>query len=315
MRRAKRSTPEGEHRAVLLAEVLAALAPQPGEIAVDCTVGWAGHAVEILRRVGPDGLVIGLDLDAENLPTARQRLAAVGHPFHLHHSNFAGLAQVLGEHGLAEVDMVLADLGMSSMQVDDAARGFSYRRGGALDMRMDRSRGKTAAQLLATIGEDELARALRELGDELQAETIAAAIVHARRAAPLTTTDELVRVIQNATGQERWRLHPAPGQWKLHPAARTFQALRILVNRELQSLEHLLRLLPTCLKPGGRAAIISFHSGEDRLAKNAFRDGLRAGVYAEVSPDPVRAAPEERMSNPRSRSAKLRWAERARDPV
>lgn len=308
MRHAERSTPAGKHRPVLLVEVLAAFAPQPGDVAVDCTVGWAGHAVELLERVGPDGMVIGVDLDAENLPKARERLEQVGHPFRLHHSNFAGLAQVLAEHGMAQADMVLADLGMSSMQVDDPARGFSYRRGGALDMRMDRTRGKTAARLLATIAEDELARALRELGDEPQAETIAAAIVHARRAAPLTTTDDLVRVIQGATGQERWRLHPAPGQWKLHPAARTFQALRILVNRELQSLEHLLRLLPVCLKPGGRAAIISFHSGEDRLVKTAFRDGLRAGVFAEISPDPVRATPEERRSNPRSRSAKLRWA-------
>lgn len=308
MRRGPRSTPEGEHRPVLLGDVLAALAPQPGEIAVDCTVGWAGHAVELLQRVGPTGMLIGLDLDAENLPRARERLTEVAHPFHLHHLNFAGLAQALGEHGLAQADMVLADLGMSSMQVDDPARGFSYRRAGALDMRMDRSRGKTAAQLLATIAEDELARALAELGDEPHAQAIAAAIVRERGTRPLATTDDLVRLIQSATGQQQWRLHPTPGEWKLHPAARTFQALRILVNRELQNLEHLLRLLPMCLKPGGRAAIISFHSGEDRLVKSAFRDGLREGVYARVSPDPARATSEERMRNPRSRSAKLRWA-------
>ncbi len=308
MRPGRRSTPEGEHRAVLLSEVLAALDPQPGEIAVDCTVGWAGHAVELLKRVGPTGMLIGLDLDAGNLPRARERLAAVGHPFHLHHRNFAGLAQALGEHGLTQADMVLADLGMSSMQVDDPARGFSYRRPGALDMRMDRSRGKTAAQLLATIAEDELARALAELGDEPHAQAIAAAIVRERRTRPLETTDDLVRVIQDATGQQKWRLHPAPGEWKLHPAARTFQALRILVNRELQNLQHLLRLLPTCLKPNGRAAIISFHSGEDRLVKSAFREGLREGIYAQISPEPVRATSDERLSNPRSRSAKLRWA-------
>src|SRR5205823_2967289 len=123
----RRSTPEGEHRAVLADEVLAALGPQPGEVAVDCTVGWAGHAVELLKRVGPTGMLIGIDLDAENLPRARERLAEAGHPFHLHHGNFAGLAQVLGEHGLTQADMVLADLGMSSMQVDDPERGFSYR--------------------------------------------------------------------------------------------------------------------------------------------------------------------------------------------
>jgi 16S rRNA (cytosine1402-N4)-methyltransferase len=306
--RRPRSTPAGEHRPVLLAEVLAALDPQPGEIVVDCTVGWAGHAAELVDRVGPTGLLIGLDLDAHNLPQARDRLSPVGNPFHLHHRNFAGLPQALGEHGLIQVDMVLADLGMSSMQVDDPARGFSYRRAGALDMRMDRSRGKTAAQLLATIREDDLARALAELGDEPHAEAISAAVVHQRQAKPLATTDDLVRVIQDATGQQRWRLHPAPGEWKLHPAARTFQALRILVNRELDNLQHLLRMLPAHLKPGGRAAIISFHSGEDRLVKCAFRDGLRQGIYAEVAADPLRAAPAERMSNPRSRSAKLRWA-------
>jgi 16S rRNA (cytosine1402-N4)-methyltransferase len=311
MPRPQRSTPEGEHRPVLLDEVLAVLDPKPGEAAVDCTVGWAGHAAALLQRVGPTGLLIGLDRDAENLPRARERLTAVGHPFHLRHLNFAGLAQALGEHGLAQADLVVADLGMSSMQVDDPARGFSYRRAGALDMRMDRSRGKTAAQLLATIGEDELARALQELGDEPDAGRIAAAVVQARGAGPLETTADLVRVIQGATGQTRWRLHPAAGKWNLHPAARTFQALRILVNRELQSLEHLLRVLPVCLKPGGRAAIISFHSGEDRLVKNALRDGLRAGVYAQVSPDPVRAAPAERAGNPRSRSAKMRWAVKA----
>ena len=310
MRRRSRSTPRGEHRAVLLDEVLAALGPQPGQIAVDCTVGWAGHAAELLGRLGPDGLLIGMDLDAGNLPTARERLIVVGYPFHLHHGNFAGLPQALGEHGLTQADMIVADLGMSSMQVDDPARGFSYRRDGALDMRMDQSRGKTAAQILATIDEAELAQALRELGDEKAAERIAATIVAARNASPPQTTADLARLIQDATGQADWRLHPRPGEWNLHPAARTFQALRILVNRELQNLDHLLRVLPVCLKPSGRAAIISFHSGEDRLVKAAFRAGERAGIYARISPDPERAGPAERLSNPRSRSAKLRWAVR-----
>src|SRR5439155_5379131 len=159
--------------------------------------------------------------------------------------------------------------------------------------------------------EAELARALHELGDETDARRIAAAIVTARKAAPLQTTADLARLIQDATGQANWRLHPKSGEWNLHPAARTFQALRILVNRELQSLEHLLRVLPSCLNPGGRVAIISFHSGEDRLVKAAFRDGLRTGMYGRISPDPVRAGPAERMSNPRARSAKLRRAVRA----
>jgi 16S rRNA (cytosine1402-N4)-methyltransferase len=309
MRRYKnpRSTPQGEHRAVLLDEVLQVLAPAAGMVVVDCTVGWAGHSAELLTRVGPGGLLIGLDMDAENLPKARERLDAVGHPFHLHHSNFAGLQQVLASHGIERADAILADLGMSSMQVDDAARGFSYSRDGVLDMRMDRSRGKTAAQLLATIARDELADHLRTLGDEPHADRIAAAIVEGRAKAPITTTHQLANIIQTTTKQETWRLHPTAGKWNTHPAARTFQALRILVNRELGNLEHLLRLLPMCLKPGGCAAIISFHSGEDRLAKASLRAGHEAGVYASISADPLRASFKERTENPRSRSAKLRW--------
>jgi 16S rRNA (cytosine1402-N4)-methyltransferase len=293
---------------VLLDEVLAALDPQPGEVAVDCTVGWAGHAVELLRRVGPHGRLLGIDFDADNLPRARERLAAVGFPFSLHHGNFAGLPGVLAAEGVSAADVLVADLGMSSMQVDDAERGFSYVRDGPLDMRMDRSRGRTAAQLLATIPETDLARALRELGDEPEAERFAAALVAARQREPLERTSDVARVLLEASRGKGWRLHPAPGKWNLHPAARTFQVLRILVNRELANLEQLLRVLPHCLRPRGRAAVISFHSGEDRLVKAAFRDGRHASVYAAVSEEPVRASFAERTDNPRARSAKLRWA-------
>ena len=305
-----RSTPHGEHRPVLLDEVLRILVPQPAMVVVDCTVGWAGHSAELLQRVGPTGLLIGLDLDGENLPKAKEWLEAIGHPYHLHHTNFAGLQQALGEHGLMQVDAILADLGMSSMQVDDPERGFSYSRDGSLDMRMDRSRGRSAAQILAAISKKELADALKTWGDEPAANRIAAAIIEARTQTPITTTKQLAAIIQSAVQQETWRLHPTPGKWTLHPAARTFQALRILVNRELANLEHLLRLLPICLKPGGHAAIISFHSGEDRLVKAAFRTGLETTVYAATSTDPVRASWNERTENPRSRSAKLRWVER-----
>jgi 16S rRNA (cytosine1402-N4)-methyltransferase len=314
--RRERTTPAGEHRPVLLDEVLTALDPQPGQVVVDCTVGWAGHSAELLRRVGPSGLLVGCDLDPDNLPRARERLEAVGFPFRLHHANFAGLPNVLAAEGVGGADALVADLGMSSMQVDDPGRGFSYVRDGPLDMRMDRGRGRTAADLLATIGEDELRRALAELGDEPDAARIARAVVAARKREPIRTTADLVRVVKEATQGDpdaTWRLHPRPGKWNLHPGARTFQALRILVNRELANLEQLLRVLPACLKPGGRAAVISFHSGEDRLVKAAFRDGHRAGVYASVSPELVRATAEERMANPRSRSAKLRWAERGRE--
>src|SRR5579884_4017815 len=312
--RGQRSTPHGEHRPVLLDEVVAALDPRPGQVVVDCTVGWAGHAAELLRRVGPSGRLIGLDFDADNLPRARARLEPLGGPFALHHGNFAGLPTVLASEGASAADAVLADRGMSRRQVDDAERGFSYVRDGPLDMRMDRSRGRTAAQLLATVSEQELARVLREWGDEPEAERIAAAIVAARQKGPLERTSDVARVILEATqpsgAKGQWQLHPSPGRWNLHPAARTFQALRILVNRELANLQQLLRILPTVLAPGGVAAIISFHSGEDRLVKSAFFDGLRSGVYRAVADEPLRAMAEERWDNPRSRSAKLRWARR-----
>jgi len=305
-----RSTPQGEHRAVLLQEVLAALEPQPGQVVVDCTVGWAGHAAELLSRVGPQGRLVGFDLDADNLIHAKERLAAIGHPFTVHHANFAGLANVIGAEGVSAVDCLLADLGMSSMQVDDADRGFSYVRDGPLDMRMDRSRGRTASEVLATISEEELRQALHEIGDEPEADKIARAIVAARPNGPWQRTTDLARLIMEATQATSWRLHPKRNKWVLHPAARTFQALRILVNREMANLQQLLRLLPSILNPGGRAAIISFHSGEDRLVKAAFRDGLRAGTYQAISDEPVRAGWNERTENPRSRSAKLRWAKR-----
>ncbi|HEV3193536.1 MAG TPA: 16S rRNA (cytosine(1402)-N(4))-methyltransferase RsmH, partial [Polyangiaceae bacterium] len=218
---------------MLLDHVLTILDPQPGMVVVDCTIGWAGHGVELLRRIGPEGRLVGVDLDADNLLRAKQRLEEVGHRFTLHHANFAGLANALAAEGVVEVDCVLADLGMSSMQVDDSERGFSYVRDGPLDMRMDRSRGKTAAQLLATLPESELRHALRELGDEPEAERIARGIVAARADGPIERTGDLVRLITEETQTIAWRLHPQRDKWNLHPAARTFQALRILVNREL----------------------------------------------------------------------------------
>jgi 16S rRNA (cytosine1402-N4)-methyltransferase len=313
MRPGQRSTPAGSHRPVMLDEVLAVLAPWPGAIVVDATVGAGGHAVELLRRIAPAGKLIGLDRDAKNLPQARERLTAVGHPFSLHHTNFAGLAQVLGAEGIDGVDLLLADLGMSSMQVDDPERGFSYRRDGPLDMRMDQGRGQTAAQLLATIGEAELAQALAELGDEPEAARIARFLVQNRKERRLERTGDLAEAVSAALGIDpsKWRLHPSRGKWNTHPAARTFQALRLLVNREMESLDHLLRILPDCLRPGGKAAIISFHSGEDRRVKIAFRDGQRGGIFSEISAEPLRPGAEERATNPRARSAKLRWARRA----
>ncbi|MGL6096983.1 MAG: 16S rRNA (cytosine(1402)-N(4))-methyltransferase RsmH [Fimbriiglobus sp.] len=306
----ERTTPAGEHVPVLLAEVLAAVGAKPGHVVVDCTLGFAGHSVELLKLVGPAGKLIATDLDADNLPRAEPRLAAVGHPFALHHANFAGLQNVLGAEGFSGVDGLIADLGMSSMQVDDRARGFSFLRDGPLDMRMDRTRGKTAATLLNTLTADELAAAFRDLGDEPAADAIAAAIVEQRATKPLERTRELTDLIERAAAVTVYHGPgmPAARKQRLGPMTRVFQTLRILVNRELANLQQLLRVLPAVLNPGGTAAIISFHSGEDRLIKAAFRDGLRAGVYAAASDEPVRPGEAERAANPRSRSAKLRWA-------
>jgi 16S rRNA (cytosine1402-N4)-methyltransferase len=306
---ADRSTPPGGHLPVMLGEVMNALDPQLGEIAVDCTLGAAGHSVELLKRVGASGRLIAVDLDPENLEPARAILAEESDNFELHAGNFAGLAHLLAEGA----DVILADLGVSSMQIDDPGRGFSYRRHGPLDMRMDPNRGRTAAELLTTLSADELARALREMGDfdefgPQAAERLAIAIAESL---PVTTdqlTDLVVRLVPPPP--------PPPGknvkmwQLKYRPVACAYQALRILVNRELANLAELLRVLPAVLKPGGRVAVISFHSGEDRLVKQSFRDGLRSGIYSAVADDAIRAGYTERHTNPRSRSAKLRWAKR-----
>ncbi len=226
MKHRQRSTPPGQHRPVLLDEVLAVLEPRPGAVFADCTVGWGGHAAAILARLGPTGRLIGTDLDPDNLPRARARLETLGLPFALYHSNFAALPSLLAAAGVTGLDGLVADLGMSSMQVNDAGRGFSYARDGPLDMRMDQTRGRSAAQVLATISQADLAQALRQLGDEPDADRIAAAIVTARQQGELLRTTDLVRVIQQAApggNAKPWRLHPAPGRWNLHPAAHTFR--------------------------------------------------------------------------------------------
>src|SRR4051812_42128976 len=279
-----------------------ALKVREGMIVVDCTVGLGGHSAELLRRIGPSGKLIGLDLDEGNLRLAAQNLNAAN--VSLHHSNFAGITKILAGE---KVDAVLADLGVASPQIDDPARGFSYRQDGPLDMRMDPTRGKPASDLVNRMNERELAEALLEYGDETDARDIARLIVERRKKRPITTTYELMALVCEARD---FTIERGAGA-KLHPAARTFQALRILVNREMANLDRLLAVLPDVLKPGGAAAIISFHSGEDRRVKDAFRDGLRGGIYAEISRDPIIADEREQRENPRSRSAKLRWARRA----
>jgi 16S rRNA (cytosine1402-N4)-methyltransferase len=294
------------HIPVLLDAVLESLDPRPGQTIIDCTTGLAGHSVELLTLIRPDGLLIGLDFDPRNLELARQKLETTGGAFRLIHSNFAAIPTVLAELKIAKVDGILADLGVASPQIDDPERGFSYRKPGPLDMRMDPTRGQPASALIQRLSEKELREAFLELGDETDAPQIAKLIVQRRARQPILTTQDLMAIICEARD---FTLVRAAGA-KLHPAARTFQALRMLVNRETGNLERLLVIAPDHLKPGGRLVIISFHSGEDRRVKAALREGERAGVYEQVSPQPVTATQEEIIENPRSRSAKLRWAVR-----
>jgi 16S rRNA (cytosine1402-N4)-methyltransferase len=292
---------------VLLDAVLSVIKPRPGMTVVDCTAGLGGHSAELLSRVSPGGRLLAFDFDAANIARARDKLAPIGGNFDLFHSNFAAIAKILAETGVGKVDAVLADLGVASPQIDDPSRGFSYRAPGPLDMRMDNTRGQPASALVNRMSERELADALLELGDETDAPQIARLIVERRQENPIVTTEDLTAIVCEARD---FTLKRAAGA-KLHPAARTFQALRILVNRELANLQHLLSVIPDCLNPGGVAAIISFHSGEDRRVKDAFREGIRGGIYSAISPDPVIATEDEIKANPRSRSAKLRWARRA----
>ena len=292
------------HVPVLLGPVLEILSPRPGQIVLDCTLGLGGHSAALLEQIGPTGRLIGVDFDPANLAIAAAALEKISGNFQLFHNNFAAIPSILIEAGIERVDAILADLGVASPQIDDPARGFSYRRPGPLDMRMDPTRGQTASAIINRIDERELAAALLKLGDETDAPKIAALVVRRRKIRPITTTQELMAIVCEARD---FTLKRGAGA-KLHPAARTFQALRILVNRELANLDRLLDVIPQCLKPGGTAAIISFHSGEDRRVKAAFRDGERGGIYAEISPEPILADVAEQRLNPRSRSAKLRWA-------
>ncbi len=304
---------ETRHIPVLLAPVLNVLRVRPGMTVVDCTLGLGGHAAAMLHAVSPGGRLIGIDFDPGNMAIARAKLDEVNASgaarFDLYHNNFAALPNVLREAGVEKVDAILADVGVASTQIDDPARGFSYKKPGPLDMRMDPTRGQPASAIVNRLSERELAEAFQEYGDEDEAPQIARLIVERRKQKPIETTTDLMAIVCEARD---FTIERAAGA-KLHPAARTFQALRILVNREMANLERLLAVIPEVLNPDGVAAIISFHSGEDRRVKQAFRDGLREGIFDKISADPIVADEEEQTKNPRSRSAKLRWAKRARD--
>jgi 16S rRNA (cytosine1402-N4)-methyltransferase len=308
-------TPAGTHRPIMVKEVLRCLRPRAGDVAVDCTLGGGGHARAILERVQPGGRLIALDVDPLELPRTEEQLRAAGfgpETFVAHHGNFAGLPQVLATEGITAADLIVADLGVSSMQLDNPDRGFSYKEAGPLDMRMNPSRGESASQLLARVSEAALASMLQENADEPHAHLIAGLLKQQPAGGPgapgvIETTQALERCVR--AGLNRALPNLAKPDVKMS-VRRTFQALRIAVNDEFSALDWLLRSLPKCLTPGGRVVMITFHSGEDRRVKKAFQAGHRAGVYADVADDVIRATMEETRANRRASSAKLRWAVR-----
>jgi 16S rRNA (cytosine1402-N4)-methyltransferase len=305
-------TPAGSHRPIMVAEILDVLAPQPGEIAVDCTLGFGGHARELLARLAPGGRLIGLDVDPVEHPktTARLRAAGFGEEvFTAVRSNFAGLPKVLANLGLAGADAILADLGVSSMQLDDPARGFTFKTDSPLDLRLNPSRPPSAADWLARVTSADLAAALTENSDEPHAALLARELTARRSRTPFTRTRQLAEAIREILLADKPRHDPGTDDDCIR---RVFQALRIAVNDEFGVLDLFLRHLPSALNPGGRVAILTFHSGEDRRVKHAFREGVRTGIYSATNEEVIRAGPEERRANPRSTSAKLRWAVRAR---
>jgi 16S rRNA (cytosine1402-N4)-methyltransferase len=301
-----------EHIPVLYEEVLRGLQVRPGGRYIDATLGAGGHAVGILQASAPDGQLLGLDADPDAVAYARERLRAFGERATLWVGNFRHLGNVARALGFRHVDGILMDLGVSSRQLGDASRGFSFAHEGPLDMRLDPSKGQTAADLVNTLPAEELADILWQYGEERHSRRIARAIVAAR---PVTRTGELAELVARTVGHRE----------KIHPATRTFQALRIAVNEELQALEEALLQARDLLQAGGRLAVISFHSLEDRLVKQFYRreaaDCLcppevlvcsceHQPTFTEITRKPIRPSDEEVARNPRSRSARLRVAER-----
>ncbi len=294
---------EAGHVSVLLKEAIDFLAIRRGGTYIDATLGLGGHSFEIAKRLGPQGHLIGFDKDTNAIELARQRLSRIGGDdrpkITLLHGSYAEVPQHVPP---ASADGLLADLGVSSLQFGDAARGFSFQAEGPLDMRMDPQGERTADQVVNRMREEDLANVIYKFGEERRSRRIARAIVRAR---PIRSTAHLAQVISAALRSMKHGAHE-----RIHPATLTFQAIRIFVNRELDDLKALLTAAPQVLKKGGRLVVISFHSLEDRMVKDAVRDGAKAGIYGVLTKKPVIATEEEIDRNPRSRSAKLRAAER-----
>lgn len=298
-------TPAGQHRPILVSEILETLAPQAGERGADVTFGYGGHSEALLEKLQPGGQLLALDVDPQQLPKTEARLRKKGfdeETLIVRRSNYAGLSAMLGKLGWEGLDFLLADLGLSSMQIDNPSRGFSYKKDGPLDMRMNPERGISASQWLTNTSLNKLATTLKEGGDEPLARDIARRILEAL---PLDTTQALRKVVERALPDR------LKDEERSTSVARVFQAIRIAVNEEFTALDAFLAQLPSCLKPGGRVAILSFHSGEDRRVKHHFRDGIRNGLYREVAQEIVRPTPDEIGSNPRASPAKMRWGIRA----
>lgn len=303
-------TPAGMHRPIMVREILEVLAPQPGEIGVDCTLGYGGHSRELLAAVQPGGRLLAVDSDPIELPKTEARLRALGFPpesLVVRRLNFAGIASFIATESPEGADVILADLGISSMQIDDPHRGFSFKTQGPLDMRMNPTRGLTASDMLSKLSVDRLSQILTENADEPHADLLAETLHRTHLRKPLKTTQALAELIRGTLIRER----RTSGEDPESSVQRVFQALRIAVNDELGALQELLRTLPYCLKPGGRVAFLTFHSGEDRRVKHAFKQGHQEGIYSRISDEPIRTGPAERRDNPRSSSAKLRFAIRA----
>jgi 16S rRNA (cytosine1402-N4)-methyltransferase len=296
--------PQSGHDPVLLREVLESLDPRPGQIVVDCTLGRAGHSSALAQRLAPGGTLIALDVDPRNLEYAKQRLSDAPCTVRLFHANFAELEDVLTETGTPQVDAILADLGISTNQLFESPYGLSFAQDMPLDMRLDPRISRSAADLVNTLREEDLANVLYQNAQEHYSRRIARKIADARRISPITSTEHLADLVRQAI--------PSRGgpPDRIDPATRTFMALRMAVNRELENLEALLNQAPRHLKPGGRLAIIGFHSTEDRMVKQAFRHAEQAGLLKVLTKKPLTPADDELASNPRSRSAKMRVAQR-----
>ena len=304
-------TPAGMHRPICVAEILAVLAPVPGEVGLDATLGFGGHAQELLARLQPGGRLFAIDVDPLELPRTESRLRGLGFgeaALCVRRMNFSRVAELLAEAG-GGFDFVLADLGVSSMQIDNPARGFSFKVDGPLDLRLDPGSGASASELLLSITRPALRELLVDNADEPHAAALAAAL----QGQYLQTTSELAdRVRDCLRSALPPRLPDAERRVEVRKSLqRTFQALRIAVNDEFAVLDRFLNDLPGCLKPGGRVAVLNFHSGEDRRVKKAFQAGERSGIYSRVAGEFARPSFDEQRANPRSSSAKLRWAVRS----